>query len=71
MPNEALDWRVGFDCGHAFDLMPELMGSVEWDDMVRAAAGSEFEVSYKDIAFARGQCKRLCEQAALAAEAQA
>lgn len=74
--HDGLEWRIGFDCGHAWDVSPKmseildpfmaLAGSVE-----RLQGSGPFQSTYKDIAFARGQAVRLCEQAAVAAVAQA
>lgn len=68
--HDGLEWRVGFDCGHAFDLMPSTLRDASVLDYTKIVMGPP-DITYKDIAFARGQAMRLCEKAALAAVAQA
>lgn len=50
-------WRIGFDCGHAGDLIPgmvELYGPRDYGDI------------YRTIGYVEAECRKLAEQAAAA-----
>lgn len=53
------EWAVGFDCGHAFDLIPLLVAGM--------APGSALETmdrgTYRDMEYALDECRHLAEQA--------
>lgn len=54
LDDDGIHWKVGFDCAHAFDLIPGVPG------MDRPGLGC----TYRDIDYARTEALRLAEQAA-------
>ncbi len=64
-------WWIGFDCGHAWDVMPAIDALLRkhghqkpsrLEQLVDALDGGFFRSTYKDIAFVRTQCAYLALQ---------
>jgi hypothetical protein len=52
-------WWIGFDCGHAFDLMPALMAQI-----ARHGLHWGHPDEYRPLAYVRAEVERLAEQVA-------
>lgn len=50
-------WWVGFDCAHAYDIVPRMLAC----DMQSAVWGKG---TYRDLDYVRGECERLARQVA-------
>jgi hypothetical protein len=71
-PGEPADvWWLGFDCGHALDVMPAMLahfrqlhektGDPIWQEPERS---DEWRPVYRDLAYVQAECARLAEQLA-------
>lgn len=59
-PGEPADvWWLGFDCGHAFDIVPRLN---EFSSRDYQRAG--LEITYKDLAYVQAEIAKLADQLA-------
>lgn len=58
-------WWVGFDCGHAFDLMPVKTAFGEACALIECALGmvADEHWHYRDVKYAGAQCELLVHQA--------
>lgn len=64
-PGEPADvWWLGFDCGHAFDLIPSISAH---PGLRTAELAKKMGWQYRDVAYVTEQVNRLAEQAKAAA----
>jgi hypothetical protein len=52
-------WWIGFDCGHAFDMMP---GNIAGRAAVASLYGDQYQ--YRDMVYVENECRRLAAQLA-------
>lgn len=55
-------WWIGFDCAHAYDLIPEFTRSNIFRELLGDAASSSYG-TYKDISFVTKEIEKLVDQA--------
>lgn len=72
-PGESEDiWWLGFDCGHAFDVSPELAATIRGYSLLSALTcprlGCMPEVLYRDASYVRAEVESLARQLAAMGE---
>jgi hypothetical protein len=64
-PGEPDDvWWLGFDCAHAYDVMPKVRATMP---ALTLQAEAELGYAYRDVAYVRAECERLADQVLAAA----
>jgi hypothetical protein len=58
-------WWLGFDCAHAWDLMPAMRARER--EMGIPLAGFDLDDTYRTVAYVKAECARLAAQAVAAA----